>query len=138
MNLEHQHTELVEDSNTSNNPHFQDILNARISRRSVVRGGVGMTAAMMLGSAGLVGCSDDDNDSIGTPAKPSVPAAPKTINFKPVPHSKADKVIVPEDYQVQTFLPIGLPLVSGLADWSDSQSRAGESFERRVGDNHDG
>lgn len=138
MNLDQQPTELVEDSNTSNNPHFQDILNARISRRSVVRGGVGMTAAMMLGSAGLVGCSDDDNDSIGTPAKPSVPAAPKTINFKPVPHSKADKVIVPDEYQVQTFLPVGLPLISGLSDWSDSEARSGESFERRMGDNHDG
>ncbi len=28
---------------------FQEILNARVSRRSVVRGGIGMTAAMMLG-----------------------------------------------------------------------------------------
>lgn len=48
MNLENQLIEHVEDSNTSDNPHFQEILNARVSRRSVVRGGIGMTAAMML------------------------------------------------------------------------------------------
>lgn len=134
--------EHVEDSNQSNNPHFNDILNARMNRRTVIRGGAGMTAAMMFGSMGLVGCSDDDNDNnaTDTPTTPTDPelVAPKEINFKPVAHSKIDQVIVPEEYQVQAFLPVGLPLVSGLQDWSDSEARAGESFEYRIGDNHDG
>ena len=142
MNSEHQLVEHIEDSNSSNNPHFNEILSARMSRRSVVRGGIGMTAAMMLGSAGLVGCSDDDDNHDNstpnpTPAKPNL-AAPKAINFKPVPHSKADKVIVPDEYQVQTFLPVGTPFNSGLEDWSDTVERAGESYEYRIGDNHDG
>ena len=139
MNLENQLIEHVEDSNTSDNPHFQEILNARVSRRSVVRGGIGMTAAMMLGGAGLVGCSDDNDDLIITPpTKQPELKAPETINFTPVPHSKKDQVVVPEQYQVEAFLPVGMPLISGLSDWSDTQQRAGESFELRVGDNHDG
>ena len=139
MNLENQLVEHVEDSNTSDNPHFQEILNARVSRRSVVRGGIGMTAAMMLGGACLVGCSDDNDDPINTPPtkKPEL-KAPATINLTPVPHSKKDQVVVPEQYQVEAFLPVGMPLISGLSDWSDTQQRAGESFELRVGDNHDG
>ncbi len=141
MNDNHNIIEHIEDSNLSNNPHFQDVLNARVNRRTVLRGGVGMTAAMMLGSTALVGCSDDDNNSGPIdPEKPKEPSleAPKAINFKPVAHSKADQVIVPEEYQIQTFLPVGLPFNSGLEDWSDTEARAGESFEYRIGDNHDG
>ncbi len=142
MNQKQQPIEHVEDSNQSNNPHFNDILNARMNRRTVLRGGVGMTAAMMLGSVGLVGCSDDDDNTstTPTPTTPTTPdlVAPKSINFTPVVHSKADQVIVPDEYQVQTFLPVGLPLVSGLEDWSDTEARAGESFAYRMGDNHDG
>lgn len=139
MNQQSKISEYVEDSNLSNNPHIQDILNARMSRRTILRGGVGMTAAMMLGSTGLVGCSDNDNDQSTTPdnKQPNLPT-PKTLNFTPVAHSLADQVVVPEEYQVQAFLPVGLPLFSGLSDWSDTQARAGESFEHRMGDNHDG
>lgn len=140
MNQNQKPIELVEDSNISDNMHFNDILNARINRRSVLRGGIGMTAAMMLGGAGLVGCSDndDDNNSITpTPTDPKL-TAPKSLNFKAVPHSKQDQVLVPEEYQIQTFLPVGLPIISGLQDWSDVDARSGESFEYRIGDNHDG
>ena len=130
--------ELVEDSNTSNNTHFSDILNSLVNRRSVLQGGAGMTAAMMFGSTGLLGCSSDDNTASNPEAPVTELKAPETINFTPVEHSMADQVIVPDDYQVQAFLPLGLPIVSGLQDWSDTTARAGESFEFRIGDNHDG
>lgn len=132
--------EHVEDSNPSSNPHFNEILNAQINRRSVLRGGAGMTAAMMLGGMGLVGCSSDDDAVVTTPVTPAptAPVLPKTLGFKAVPHSLADQVIVPEGYQVQLFIPMGTPLVSWLPDWNDDGLQSGESFEYRVGDNHDG
>ncbi len=89
MNLENQLVEYVEDSNTSDNPHFQEILNARVSRRSVVRGGIGITATMMVGGAGLVGCSDDNNDLIITPpAKETERKVNETMNVILVRYSK--------------------------------------------------
>ena len=38
-----------EDSNTSSNPTFESILSARLSRRSMLRGGVGSAAGALLG-----------------------------------------------------------------------------------------
>lgn len=132
--------EHVEDSNTSSNPHFNELLNSQVSRRSVLRGGAGMTAAMMFGSVGLVGCGSDDDAVAATPVPNTntAPVLPKNLSFKPVAHSLADQVIVPEGYQVQVFIPTGTPLVSWLPDWSDDGLQSGESFQYRVGDNHDG
>lgn len=136
MNQQH---DFIEDSNRSNNTHFNEILNARMDRRSILRGGAGLTAAMMLGSGGLLGCSDNDDDSTTSSTSPSNPdTIPTKINFQPVAHSKQDIVLVPEEYQVQAFLPVGQPLFSGMTDWSDSETRSGESYEYRIGDNHDG
>lgn len=133
--------EQVEDSNTSNNPHFNELLNSQINRRSVLRGGVGMTAAMMFGSVGLVGCGSDD-DTVATAPAPTpntpAPALPKSLTFKPVAHSLEDVIKVPEGYQVQAFIPMGTSMVSWLADWNDDGLQSGESFQYRVGDNHDG
>lgn len=130
--------EHVEDSNTSNNPHFNEILNAQINRRSVLRGGAGMTAAMMFGGLGLVGCgSDDDAPVASVPVTPEL-ALPKTLDFEAVPHSLKDQVIVPEGYQVSILAPTGTPLYSSIAEWNDDGMQSGESFEFRVGDNHDG
>lgn len=135
----------VEDSNTSNNPHFSEILRAQLDRRTIIRGGAGLTAAMMMGGS-LTGCSDNDDDkktssAVITPLSPVpgvTPAAAKTINFAPVPHSQQDAVIVPEGYKVSAFLPVGDSLVSAFADWNDTVDFSGESYQFRVGDNHDG
>lgn len=130
--------EFVEDSNPSSNPHFSSLLDARLSRRSVLGGGAGMTAAMMFGSLGLVGCGSDSEASTVASTVNNSTALPKKLTFSPVAHSKEDRVIVPEGYQVQIIAPTGTPLFSGVAEWSDNGLQTGESFEKRVGDNHDG
>ena len=64
--------DLVEDSNNSNNTHFQTILDQYTSRRSFIAKTT--SGAMALAFAATVsGCSDDDNDS-GTPdTNPTTP-----------------------------------------------------------------
>ena len=44
-----------EDSNTSANADFESVLNARLSRRNMLRGGVGAAGAALFGGAGLAG-----------------------------------------------------------------------------------
>lgn len=136
--------EQVEDSNTSNNPHFNELLNSKINRRSVLRGGVGMTAAMMFGSVGLVGCGSDD-DAVAatpTPAAPNALALPKELTFKPVAHHTLDKAVVAEGYEMSILTPVGTPLFSGLEEWdaakTESVDPSGVTMAQRVGDNHDG
>ena len=63
------------DNNNSNNMHFRDILEQRISRRSLIKKTASGAAALALASS-LTACSDDDdNANIGDDEnKPTPPA----------------------------------------------------------------
>jgi secreted PhoX family phosphatase len=130
--------EEVEDSNTSNNPHFDTLLQARLSRRSVLGGGVGMTAAMMFGGVALTGCGSSDDSNAATP--PVTPDAPKSLTFAPVAKNKLDVVTVPADYEVSVLYALGDPIINSVdvPAWKDDGMQSGASFEFRSGDCHDG
>jgi uncharacterized protein len=84
-----------EDSNTSNNPAFDSVLSARLSRRSLL-GGAGAAA---LGGTALTGCAT------------SGPVAPVSgLGFKPVVKTMADQVTVPEGYTARVIYALGDPL----------------------------
>ena len=106
-----------------------------------------MTAAAFFGALPLVGCSDDD-DNISSPIvedgnDAAIPAQgdlkrPETLKFKAVAHSTAETMTVAEGYKAEMILPLGTPLMPGLDDWKDNREQSAESFEWRMGDNHDG
>ncbi|MEZ7501473.1 PhoX family phosphatase [Psychrobacter sp. Arc29] len=139
--------EIVEDSNPTNNTDFQTVINRRLNRRSILKGGTGLTAAAFFGALPLVGCSDDD-DNISSPIvengdDAAIPAQgdlkrPETLKFKAVAHSTAETMTVAEGYKAEMILPLGTPLMPGLSDWKDNRENSAESFEWRMGDNHDG
>lgn len=124
------HENQFDDVNTSNNPEFSDLINARISRRSVIKGAAGVSVASFLGMS-MTGCSESDDDF-------SPSARPSKLSFKPVAHGKEDIVKVPAGYKAEVILPMGTPIAAGIADWSDSVDRTPDSFKLRMGDNHDG
>ncbi|MED6318001.1 MAG: PhoX family phosphatase [Pseudomonadota bacterium] len=139
--------EIVEDSNPTNNTDFQTVINRRLNRRSILKGGTGLTAAAFFGALPLVGCSDDD-DNISSPIiedgnDAAIPAQgdlkrPENLKFKAVAHSTAETMTVAEGYKAEMILPLGTPLMPGLDDWKDNREQSAESFEWRMGDNHDG
>ena len=143
QNLAH---EMVEDSNPTNNPDFQTIVNRRMNRRSMLKGGTGLTAAAFFGTLPLVGCGSDSNDSsslVGSGDDAAIPASgdlarPETLQFQAVAHSIAADMSVAEGYNAEMILPLGTPLMPGLDDWKDNREQSAESFEHRMGDNHDG
>ncbi|MCW8198310.1 PhoX family phosphatase, partial [Verminephrobacter aporrectodeae subsp. tuberculatae] len=51
------HLDEDEISNQSSNPHIQEIVAARMSRRGVLKGGISVTTATLFGSLGLSACS---------------------------------------------------------------------------------
>ncbi|MGB5875884.1 MAG: PhoX family phosphatase [Psychrobacter nivimaris] len=136
--------EVVEDSNPTNNTDFQTIINRRLNRRSILKGGTGLTAAAFFGALPLVGCSEDDDSSIvGNDDNAAIPAQgdlkrPDTLKFEAVAHSTADTMTVAAGYKAEMILPLGTPLNSGIEDWKDNREQSAESFEWRMGDNHDG
>ena len=140
--------EVVEDSNPTNNIDFQTIISRRLNRRSILKGGTGLTAAAFFGALPLVGCSDDDDNNTVNPVNnngndAAIPAQgdlkrPETLKFTAVAHSTAETMSVAAGYKAEMILPLGTPLISGIDDWKDNREQSAESFEWRMGDNHDG
>ena len=52
-----------EDSNTSANPTFESVLGARLSRRGLLRGGVGSVGTALLTGFGVTACGGGDGDA---------------------------------------------------------------------------
>ena len=122
-----------EDSNHSPNPTFDAIVQARLSRRSMLRGGVGSLATALLGGVGLSACGGSDDNGPVAPA----PAPTETLlGFAAVAKSLADAVAVPAGYTAAAVFAVGDPLATGVAAATNNGTDSG--YDRRSGDNHDG
>ena len=120
-----------ENSNTTSNPTFESVLGARLSRRGLLRGGVGSVGTALLGGLAVAGCGGSDDDDAPTPAP-----APKLLGFAAVAKSLADSVIVPAGYQVSVLYALGDPVLPGTPAYKNDGSDI--DFDRRAGDHHDG
>lgn len=124
-----------EDLNPTSNTTFQQVLDARLSRRSMLRGGVGTAATAVLGSWGLAACGGGDDDPAPAPA-PAAPAALDKVAFASVSKSTADVLTVPAGYTATVLYAMGDPLDAATADFANNGTDTG--FETRAGDHHDG
>ena len=120
-----------EDSNTSANPHFDSIVQARLSRRSLLRGGVGGAATALLGGLSLGACGGGDEEPAAAPAP-----AGTLLGFAAVSKSLEDRMTVPTGYTASVLLALGDPLAAGVAAFRNDGTDSG--YDRRVGDDHDG
>ncbi len=118
-----------EDSNTSANTDFDAVLHARMSRRSLLRGGTGVAATALLGGAALSGCASDG-------AMPSMGGTERLLGFGAVPKGVADVVSVPAGYKVEVIYALGDPILPGAAGFKNDGTDT--DFDKRAGDHHDG
>jgi hypothetical protein len=118
-----------ENSNTSNNPSFDAVLQARLSRRGVLLGGVGSVGSVMLCAAGLAA------SGAAAAAQPAGAASGK-LGFKAVAKSLADTVIVPAGYTASVLYALGDPLTGSTAAYKNDGTDT--DYENRAGDHHDG
>ncbi|MEY4560816.1 MAG: hypothetical protein RLZZ618_93 [Pseudomonadota bacterium] len=120
-----------EDHNTSGNPSFESVLDARLSRRSMLRGTVGTAATAVLGGWSVAACGGSDDDA------PLDPNAPITkLGFASVAKSIEDRVSVPAGYTATTFYALGDPLTAATPAYKNDGTDT--DFENRAGDHHDG
>ena len=118
-----------EDSNRSINPHIDDILQARLSRRNILRGGAGVATAAAIGSGLLAGCATSATQT-------GAAAAITNLGFAAVPRSLADQVTVPAGYRAQVVYALGDPLMAGVAPFRNDGTDS--DLDKRAGDHHDG
>jgi len=119
-----------EDSNTSDNPHFEQVLDARLSRRHMLRGAMGTAGVGLLGASGLSACATAG----GAPG--TTGPALTSLGFKPVAKSLADKVVVPEGYTAQIIYALGDPLTASTPAFKNDGTD--NEWGNRAGDHHDG
>ncbi|MBY0466915.1 MAG: PhoX family phosphatase, partial [Burkholderiales bacterium] len=119
-----------DDVNPSANPHLSDVRALRLSRRSALKGAIGITTGVLLGGAARV------------EAKAKAASGPRTtglqLGFTAVAKNKLDRVTVPTGYRVSILHALGDPLHPGDDAWKGDGSESAESYARRVGDGHDG
>ena len=114
--------------NTSDNPTFESILNARLSRRTLLKGGFGLAASSFFGFS-LSGCGSSDSSE----AAPTPPA----LSFNAVAKSVADAVSIPAGYTATALFALGDPIDAGVSAYANDGSDVAASFAHRAGDHHD-
>jgi len=116
-------------NNRSKNRNFADILEARLSRRKVLKGGIGAAAVSMFGLP-LVGCNDDDDDNTTSSSDP-------LLGFTAIPTSSDDAHHVPEGYTAKVLYRWGDPVSDGPEFNMDASNPASEQMVQ-AGMHHDG
>ncbi|MFM1924631.1 MAG: hypothetical protein RIT44_437 [Pseudomonadota bacterium] len=120
------HHDLDPIHNTSDNVHFQDVLQQSLqnpSRRGLLLGGMGLAGLTL-----LPGCATLAADTAATP---------KGLGFAAVEKSLLDNVMLPPGYQYSVLHATGDALDSALAAYSNRGVES-DDWSRRVGDHHDG
>ena len=123
-----------EDDNHSNNPSIGALIAARLSRRSLLRAGVGTAGSAVFASLSLSAC--------GGSAAPAPVASSSALpvdfklGFTPVDKNLLDQVSVPTGYSARVVFALGDPLAAGTPAYLNDGSDTG--FETRAGDHHDG
>ena len=126
--------------NHSGNTSFASVLSARMQRRTLMKGSVGAALASVMGM-GLVGCSDSDDDNdedIGNGSSGGDAQSGTELGFKPVAVSTENRVVVPEGYSAEVFVPWGTPLTGSYPEYRADGTNTGEDQENQVGMHHDG
>lgn len=133
-------------TNETRNASFMDVLDARLSRRSMLRGGVGSAAAAVLGGVGASafardrGRDEDDEDERderrGKGKGRKDYGEIDKLGFSPVTKSTADAVSVPPGYTASVLIALGDPLDAATPEYRNDGTDT--DFDRRSGDHHDG
>lgn len=135
------HSDDDNDCNTSGNEHFQDVLNASLSRRGFLTGGLVTAAAMSLGGVEAllkaVPASAQENDDEGRETDEQGERRRPRLGFESVPVSAVDTVVVPKGYTAEVLIAWGDPVSDGPAFRQDASNTADEQ-SRQWGMHNDG
>jgi secreted PhoX family phosphatase len=104
---------------------FEDILAARLSRRSVMKGGLAAAAAGLLGGP-----------TIG--AALARPASASVVGFDSLPPTTVDAFTVQAGHVVDVVVPWGEPVLSTGPAWAKDASNSADDQAQQMGMGHDG
>ena len=147
-----------ETTNTSSNPHINDLVEARLqdpARRGLLRGGFGAAALSFIGGTSLLaGCGgSDDAMASAAPHRRPTPAARapargacQCAGTDPAERARirrraevaGRRVAVPAGYTASVLLRLGDPIAAGIPDYANDGTDEASTYAWRAGDHHDG
>ncbi|MEM8904493.1 MAG: PhoX family phosphatase [Actinomycetota bacterium] len=118
--------------NRSGNRPFSEVIEASLSRRNFLAGGMATAAATFLvgGGGSVMGAAPAAAGPRGNPGR--------LLGFDAVAPDATDAITVPEGYKVQVFARWGDPIVPGGPTWNEDASNPAEEQAQQVGMGHDG
>lgn len=115
------------EKNSSDAPFLRDLVEARITRRQVLKGGVGAMVLAGLGSLGAPG----EAQAVGASATPA-----QWLDFDPVGKSTDDALKIAAGYTARVIYATGDSLDPSVPEYAGNGSET--HYDRRAGDHHDG
>lgn len=115
------------DNNPSTAPHFRELVEARLSRRHVMQGGLGAMVMAGLGSLAPM----DEAEATMPSRKPAT-----RLDFDPVAKTTADGLSIAAGYTATVIYATGDALDPTLPEYAGDGSEI--DYARRAGDHHDG
>jgi uncharacterized protein len=108
-------------SNNSNNKTFQEVVDARLSRRGFLGSGLAAAAALSLGGVSAL--------LKAVPASAD-PIAGPLVRFEGIPVSTADTVVVPKGYTAEVLIAWGDPVSKGPEFKQDASNSAADQAQQ--------
>ncbi|WP_030160459.1 PhoX family phosphatase [Glycomyces sp. NRRL B-16210] len=120
--------------NTSENPYLGDLIAQAVSRRSLLRSGVVVSAAV--GAAGIFAAPAVAGDVESPAGSAHRNRAPKGLDFDVVAPNRDDKVTIPKGYEQHVVIAWGDPVLKGAPKFdADAQTAAAQA--KQFGYNND-
>lgn len=118
---------------------IEDVLqHARMQRRTLLRGGFGASVAAAFGATTVLSACGGGDDAAAAPAPaPSGPQVSYAVNFKGVPATVGEQVVVPEGYTAEVLFAAGDAVVAGATPFTGTYLDS-VGYEKVAGGNHDG
>jgi secreted PhoX family phosphatase len=120
-------------ANPTAEPHMSDLIAVRLSRRTVVVGGMAAVAGFL--TKGISPAPGYAAESVRDGR--STAGARKLLGFDAIPLGFSDEVVVPPGYSARAFIPWGTPILGAFPAFRPGANTADEQAQQ-IGMHHDG
>ena len=120
-------------ANPATEPHMSELIAVRLSRRTVLAGGMAAVAVFLTRGIG----AGPSYASVSSGNGKSTAKAAELLGFDPIPLGFGDEVVVSPGYTARAFIPWGTPILGSFPAFEPGANTAEEQAQQ-VGMHHDG